>query len=172
MANYILYLLLAVFIFMNGTDYLDEHIKSSIKKQELLKFKLARQKLYEENRVEVQSMTEAQKKIFLENRKFFFKKDKKSTIVFSEIQEEIQKIMKPIAGKIIQLNSGIVIEEEYYSKYPLSLTIELIPEDLDKFFKYINENKKYLFMNDIHIAKEHRKKMLRIKISIIGYQLK
>jgi len=64
MANYMLYLLLSVFIFMNGTDYLDANIKSAIKSQELLKFKLARQALYEENRVEVNSMTETQKKYF------------------------------------------------------------------------------------------------------------
>lgn len=172
MANYMLYLLLSVFIFMNGTDYLDANIKSAIKSQELLKFKLARQALYEENRVEVNSMTETQKKIFLENRKFFFKKDKKPTIVFSDIQEQLQGIMQRIGGKILQLNSGIVIEEAYYAKYPLSLNIELIPEDLDKFFKYMHENNKYLFVNDIHISKENKKKMLRVSVSIIGYQLK
>jgi len=80
--------------------------------------------------------------------------------------------MQRIGGKILQLNSGIVIEEAYYSKYPLSLNIELIPEDLDKFFKYMHENNKYLFVNDIHISKENKKKMLRVSVSIIGYQLK
>ena len=172
MAKYMLYLLLSILIFMNGKEYLDTQIKSSIKSQELLKFKLARQALYEKNRIQVESMTKSQKKIFLENRKLFFKKDIKSTIVFSDIQEQIQEIMRNIGGKIVQLNSGIVIDEKYYSKYPISLNIELIPEDLDKFFKYINENKKYLFINDIHISKDTRKNILRINTNIIGYQLK
>ena len=167
-----LYLLLSIFIFLNGVDYFDESIKQSIKSQELYKTKLEKQSLYKAKKSEIELLIQKQNEQFLKNRKLFFKKSKKGTIVFSEIQEQIQTIMKNIGGKITHLNSGIAIEGEGYRKYPISLSLTLIPEDLDDFFKHLHSNKKYLFVDDIHISKDAKEQQLRLKITMIGYQLK
>lgn len=167
-----LYLLLSVFILLNGPAYFESNIKDAIKSQELYKTKIEKQSLYKMNKKEVEKLIEKQKQHFIENRKLFFKKIKKETIVFSEIQEQIQSMMRNVGGQIIQLNSGIAIETKWYKKYPISLSINVIPEDLDEFFKLLHKNKKYLFIDNIHISKDSRNQMLRLKITIIGYQLK
>ena len=172
MAKYYLYLLLSVFIFLNGTEYFHSNIKQTITRQETLKSKLKKQTLYESDKSKIESLIKEQKKLFIKNRELFFKKRKNETIVFSEIQEQIQHVMRNIGGKITQLSSGIAIDTTWYKKYPIALSVNLIPEDLDKFFKKINANKKYFFIDDIHISKDTRAQMLRLKITLIGYQLK
>ncbi|CAA6819820.1 MAG: Unknown protein [uncultured Sulfurovum sp.] len=171
MSKYYLYLLLAFFIFLNGVNYFDVEIRKTIKQQELLKYKLQKQALYEANKKEVKLLISNQEKVFVKNRKLFFAKNKKETIIFSELQEQIQKLMKKIGGKVTRLNSGIVVEKEFYKKYPISLNVEVVPEDLDDFFEKIRANNKYLFIDSIHISKDMKKNMLRLNITIIGYQL-
>jgi len=172
MAKYYLYLLLSFFIFLNGVEYFNIEIKNSIKKQELLKYKLKKQLLYDAKKEEVQAIVYREQDIISKNKKLFFDKKKKETIVFSEIQEEIQATMKKIGGKITRLNSGIAIDTDFYKKYPIAVNLELIPEDLDDFFKRISKTKRYLFLDMIHISKDVRKNMLRLNFTIIGYQLK
>jgi hypothetical protein len=171
MANYYLYLLIAVFIFINGATYFDNEIKITVKKQELLKQKIKKQKLYDSNIKEIKITLEKQKDIFINNRKPFFKKEKKETIIFSEIQQSIQNIFKSIGGKITQLNSGAVIKNKFYKKYNIALNFEIIPEDLEIFFKNLYKTEKYLFIDSIHLYRDKREKMIRVRISLIGYQL-
>lgn len=172
MAKYYLYLLLSFFIFLNSVDYFDLEIKNSIKKQELLKYKLKKQTLYRAKKEEIQSLVKMQEQIILKNKKLFFNQNKKETIIFSEIQEQIQKVMKKIGGKIVRSNSGMVIETDLYKKYPISINLKLIPEDLDDFFKGIGDTKQYLFIEMIHISKDVRMNMLHLNLTIIGYQIK
>jgi Tfp pilus assembly protein PilO len=172
MAKYYLYLLLSVFIFLNGIEYFHNTIKQTIIRQETLKSKLKKYALYESDKEKIELLIKEQRKLFAKNRKLFFKKSKNETIIFSEIQEQVQQIMHTIGGKITQLNSGVVVETKWYKKYPIALSIKLIPEDLDEFFKKINDNKKYFFIDDFHISNDTRAQMLRLKITLIGYQLK
>ena len=168
--NY-LYLLLGIFIFINGVGYFDEDIKQTIKQEELLKYKLKKQKLYDSHIEEIKRILDKQKIVFLKNREPFFAKNKKETIVFSEIQQHIQSIFKTLGGKITQLNSGVVIKNKFYKKYPITLNFEIIPEDLDDFFKKLYKTKKYLFIDSIHIFRNKRMRLLNIRITLIGYQL-
>lgn len=172
MARYYLYMLLAIFILINGVDYFDSNIKHGIKQEELFKYKLKKQKLYDSHIDDIKKILEEQKIKFIENRKLFFDKDKKGTIIFSDIQNNIQSIFKDIGGKITQLNSGAIIKNDFYIKYPISLTFDIIPEDLNVFFKKLYLIKKYLFIDSIHIYGNKRKKVLNIKITLIGFQLK
>jgi len=171
MEKHYLYLLLGVFIFINGVGYFDEDIKHTVKQEELLKYKLRKQELYDSHIEEIKKILAQQKMAFVKNREPFFAKEKKETIVFSEIQQSIQLIFKNIGGKIIQSNSGVVIKNEFYKKYPITLTLEVIPEDLDDFFKKLYKIKKYLFIDSIHISRNKRMRILSIRITLIGYQL-
>jgi len=172
MAKEYLYLLLSVFIFLNGVEYFEHNIEKVVKKQETIKYKLKKQALYKSNKKEVEKLIGEQKKLFIKNRELFFNKEIKETIVFSELQQNIQSVIKKIGGKPIHLNSGMVIDKKFYRKYPLALTLEVIPEDLENFFQELHHNKKYLFIDSIHISKNHKKQLLRLKITLIGYQLK
>ncbi len=171
MAKYYLYLLLGFFIFINGVGYFNEKIKDTLRQKELIKYKLKKQKLYNSNISKIEEILSNQQKIFLKNRELFFEKDKKETIVFSEMQQSIQTIFKDIGGKITQINTGIVIKNEFYKKYPIRLTLDIIPEDLDTFLKRLYKSKKYLFIDSIHIFANKRKNILNIKMTLIGYQL-
>jgi len=172
MAKYYLYILLSFFIILNGVTFFEKNIKKNILKEEHLKYKLKKQQLFNSHKVDIESILEKQNKIFVENRKLFFKKSRKETIVFSELQESIQLLMKGLGGKILHLNSGMAIDSELYKKYPLSLSLHLIPEDLDNFFENLYKSKKYLFVDSIHINVNSKKEFLNLKITVIGYQLK
>ena len=171
MAKYYLYLLLGFFIFINGVGYFNGKIKDTLRQKELIRYKLKKQKLYNSNISKIEEILSNQQKIFLKNRELFFEKDKKETIVFSEMQQSIQTIFKDIGGKITQINTGIVIKNEFYKKYPIRLTFDIIPEDLDIFLKRLYKSKKYLFIDSIHIFANKRKNILNIKMTLIGYQL-
>jgi len=171
MSNSYLYLLMAIFIFMNGSTYFDDEIKNIVKNEELLKQKIKKQKLYDSHIKEIELILIQQKEVFVKNRESFFSKKKKETIVFSEIQQSIQSIFTNLAGKITQLNSGVVIKNKLYKKYPTTLTLEIIPEDLEDFFRKLYKTKKYLFIDSLHLYRDTKAKMLRVRISLIGYQL-
>jgi len=171
MSNYYLYLLLAVFIFMNGTTYFDDEIKKVVKSEELLKYKIKKQKLYDSNVEKTKLLLQKQEDGFLKNRELFFVKKRKETIVFSEIQQSIQSIFNNIGGKITQLNSEVVVKNEFYKKYPIRLTFEIIPEDLNRFFTKLYKIKEYLFIDSLHLYRDKRAKMIRVKITLIGFQL-
>jgi len=171
MANYYLYLLMAFFIFINGTTYFDDEIKTVIKSEELLKHKIKKQKLYDAHIKEIKLILVKQKESFLKNREFFFSKEKKETIIFSEIQQSIQSIFNGLGGKITQLNSGVVIKNKFYKKYPISLNFEIIPEDLEGFFSRLYKTKKYLFIDSLHLYRDKKAKMITVRITLIGYQL-
>jgi len=171
MVNYYLYLLMAIFIFINGVTYFDSEIKSVIKNEELLKQKIKKQKLYDSNIKEIKIILAKQKEVFVKNREPFFDKKKKETIVFSEIQQSIQTIFNNLGGKITQLNSGSVIKNEFYKKYNIALTFDIIPEDLEKFLTKLYKIEKYLFIDSLHLFRDKRAKTIRVRISLIGYQL-
>ena len=171
MAKYYLYLLIAIFIFVNGTAYFNNEIKSTVKTEELLKQKIKKQKLYDSHIKEIKRILIKQKKAFLKNREPFFSKKKKETIVFSEIQQSIQAIFTNLGGKITQLNSGVVIKNKRYKKYPISLTLEIIPEDIELFFTRLYKTEKYLFIDSLHLYRDKRANIIRVHISLIGYQL-
>lgn len=171
MAQYYLYLLLSIFIFINGVGYFDSEIKDTVKQEELLKYKLKKQKLYDSHIEEIEKILEEQKGKFLKNRELFFDKNKKETIIFSKIQQHIQSIFGNIGGKIIQINSGVVVKNNFYNKYPISLNFDIIPEDLDIFLKELHKIKKYLFIDSIHLYRDKRKRVLNVKITLIGFQL-
>ena len=171
MAKYYLYFLLSVFIYINVVGFFEENLKKNIQKETLLKYKLKKQELYASNIKVVESMLVHQKILLEKNKKFFFINKKKETIVFSEIEQEIQTLFKGIGGKITQLNSGVVIKTEWYKKYPISLTLFLVPEDLDKFLKKLYLNKKYLFLDSINIYRNSKKRMIELRINLLGYQL-
>jgi len=172
MAKYYLYLLFAVFIFINGIGYFEEELKVEMKKQTLLHIKLDKQKLYYLHSKEIDSILTQQNQTIAKNSKLFFEKNKKETIVFSEIQSYVQSIAKSINGKINQLHSGTVMKTPMYIKYPISLDIELIPEDLDKFLKKLYSSKRYLFIDSIFVVANQREKILLLKITLLGYQLR
>ena len=172
MAKYYLYLLFSIFILLNGIEFFEKELTQSIKKNNLLFYKLEKQKLYSTRSKEVKEILNKQKSIFLNNSKFFFKKEKKETIIFSEIQSYLQSIAKSIDAKITQLQSGSVIDLKMYRKYPISLDLRLIPEDLDVFLKKLHQNKKYLFIDSLYIVAIKRENVLRVKVTLIGYQLK
>ena len=171
MANYYFYLLIAIFISINGLDYFDNEIKSLVQSEELLKSKIKKQKLYDSHIKEIKVLLTQQKKIFEKNREPFFMKTKKETIVFSEMQQSVQSVFSTMGGKITQLNSGVVIKNKFYKKYPISLNFEIIPEDLENFFSNLYETKKYLFIDSLHLYRDKRAKMLSVRITLIGYQL-
>jgi hypothetical protein len=162
---------MALFIFMNASSYFDTEIKTAIKKQDLLKYKLRKQQLYDANVEEIKSILVKQKRILIKNREPFFINKKKETIVFSEIQQSVQGLFKDIGGKINQLNSGVVIKNKFYKKYPITVNFELIPEDLAKFFTKLYKTKKYLFIDSLHLYRDKRAKMISVRITLIGYQL-
>ncbi len=172
MAKYFLYILLSLFIFINGIGYFEEEIDKIVKKRSLLEYKLKKQKLYALHIDKVKELLNIQEKGLLKNRVYFFDKNKKETIIFSEIQNYIQRISKEVNAKIILLNSGIVIEKKLYKKYPIMLNLTLIPEDLDNFFKQLYKSEKYLFVDSIQISTNPRDRALFLKITLIGYQIK
>jgi len=172
MAKYYLYLLFSIFILLNGIEFFEKELIQSVKKNNLLLYKLEKQKLYLTHSTEVKEILNGQKNVFLNNSKFFFKKEKKETIVFSEIQTYLQSIAKSIDARITQLQSGSVVDLKMYRKYPISLDLRLIPEDLDVFFKKLYNSKQYLFIDSLYVVAIKRENVLRLKVTLIGYQLK
>ena len=172
MAKYYLYLLISLFLFINGVDFFEKEISSELQKRTLLQYKLKKQTLYASHLNEVESLLNNQEKIFSKSRELFFQKDKKETIVFSEIQNYIQGITQEVNAKIQLLNSGMVIDSELYRKYPIILSLNLIPEDLDRFFKKLYQSKKYLFIDSIQISTNPREGLLHLKTTLMGYQIK
>jgi len=172
MAKYYLYTLFSVFILLNGVDFFEKSLKSTIKKQALLEYKIEKQKLYEGNKEEVEEILLEQKKVFMKNSKLFFTKEKKETIVFSEIQSYIQLIAKSVDARIIQLQSGSVVETKMYRKYPISVNLKLIPEDINLFLRMLYEGDKYLFIDSVYVVAIPRERVLRIQITLAGYQIK
>ena len=172
MAKYFLYLLLSFFILLNGLTYFEDEVKYILKKDRLLTHKLAKKKLYEEHSEEVLSILESQKNILSKNKTLFFDKNKKETIVYSKIQTLLQGIAHKIDAKIIKLDTGTVISKEYYKKYLISLKIELIPEDMNTFFKLLSLSEHYYLIDSLYIARLSRKGSLLLQLTLIGYQLK
>ena len=172
MAKYYLYLLVSFFLFINGIDYFEGKIDKTVKKKSLLEYKLKKQKLYASHIDEVKSILTMQEKILSKNSVWFFEKNKKETIIFSEIQNYIQGISKKVNAKIRLLNSGVVVDSELYRKYPIMLNLTLIPEDLDRFFKQLYKSKKYLFIDSLQISTSPREEALYLKITLMGYQIK
>jgi len=172
MAKYYLYLLVSIFLFINGIEYFEDEIEKTVKKRSLLEYKLKKQNLYALHIDEVEAILNREEKILSKNRLKFFDKNQKETIVFSEIQNYLQGISKKVNGKIKLLNSGILIDNKLYRKYPIMLNLTLIPEDLDKFFKELYKTKKYLFIDSIQISVNKRELSLYLKITLMGYQIK
>ena len=172
MAKYLLYLLLSFFILINGLTYFEDEVKNILKKDRLLIHKLAKKKLYEEHSEDVLHILEKHKKTLLENKKLFFNKNKKETIVYSQIQTLLQGIAKKIDAKIVKLDTGTVINKKDYKKYLISLRIELIPEDMNKFFKYLSKSEHYYLVDSLYLARLPRKRVLLLQLTLIGYQLK
>ena len=172
MAKYYLYILLALFLLLNGVTYFEEELKRTLKYGMTLNYKLKKQTLYSSHTEEVKEILTKQKVILGKNSNLFFKKNKKGTIVFSEIQSYIQSTAKLVNGKIIQLQSGTIIDLELYRKYPISLNLKLIPEDLDRFFKKLYSSKKYFFIDSLYVVANKRERILLLKITLSGYQLK
>jgi len=172
MAKYYLYVLVSLFILLNVVDYIQKELKQTIKQHTLLEYKIAKQKLYSSHTQEVKNILNEQKKILEQNEKFFFKKDKKETLIFSEIQKYLQSISKSIDGEITKLQSGSVIDFKEYKRYPITLDVRLIPEDLNIFLKNIYSWNKYLYIDSIFIYTLQIENRLRVKITLVGYQLK
>jgi len=173
MAKYYLYILLALFLMLNGVTYFEKELKSTLKYGMTLDYNLKKQILYSSHTKEVKEILTKQKEILGKNSALFFKKNKKGTIVFSEIQSYIQSTAKAVNGKIIQLQSGTIIDNiKLYRKYPISLNLKLIPEDLDRFFKKLYSSEKYLFIDSLYVAANKRERILLLKITLSGYQLK
>ncbi len=172
MAKYFLYLLLSFFILLNGLAYFEDEVKHILKQDRLLMHKLAKKKLYEEHSEEVLSILKSQKKILSDNKILFFDKNKKETIVYSKIQTLLQGIARKIDAKIIKLDTGTVISKKHYKKYLISLKIELIPEDMNRFFKYLSSSEHYYLIDSLYIARLSRKGRLLLQLTLVGYQLK
>ena len=172
MAKYYLYILLSIFILLNGVDFFKNKLKHTITRNVSLLYKLKKQELYKMQKKEVEEIVLKQKNIFSKNVKYFFSKDKKETLVFSEIQSYIQSITQSVQIKINNLQSASVIESKLYRVYPISLDLKLIPEDLENFLAMLYKGDKYLFINSIYIIRVERERVLRVKITLEGYQLK
>ena len=172
MAKYFLYLLLSFFIFINGLAYFEYEIKHILKQDRVILHKLAKKKLYEGKSQEVLTLLEEQKKIFSTNKMLFFTKDQKETIIYSQIQTLLQGIARKIDAKIVNLNTGVVVNKEHYKKYLISLKLELIPEEIDSFFKQLSEAKHYYLIDSLYLARLPRKGTLLLQLTLIGYQLK
>ena len=172
MAKYFLYLLLSFFILLNGLTYFKDEIKHILKKDRLLTYKLAKKKLYEEHSEEVLSILESQKDVLIKNKTLFFNKSKKETIVYSKIQTFLQEITDKVDAKIIKLDTGTVISKKYYKKYLISLKIELIPEDINRFFKLLSLSEHYYLVDSVYLARLPQKGSLLLQLTLIGYQLK
>jgi len=172
MAKYYLYILFSIFILLNGVSFFKQELKHTLTRNSSLLYKLEKQKLYATQKKEVEEIVLHQKNIFFKNREYFFSKEKKETIVFSEIQTYIQSIAKSINAKVNLLQSASVVDLERYRIYPISLDLKLIPEDLDIFFKKLYQGKKYLFIDSIYVIRIQRERILRVQITLSGYQLK
>ena len=172
MAKYYLYILFSIFILLNAVSFFEQELKHTLTRHASLMYKLEKQKLYATQKKEVEKILLYQKNIFLKNVKYFFTKEKKETIVFSEIQTYIQSIVKSIDAKVNLLQSASVIESKMYRTYPISLDLKLIPEDLDIFLKKLYQGKKYLFIDSIYVIRIQRERVLRVQITLSGYQLK
>ena len=172
MAKYYLYILFSIFILLNGVNFFEQKLKNALTRNASLLYKLEKQKLYATQKKEVEKIVLHQKKIFLKNRKYFFSKEKKETIIFSEIQTYIQSVAKSIDAKVNLIQSASVVDSKMYRTYPISLNLKLIPEDLDIFLKKLYQGKKYLFINSIYVIRIQRERILRVQITLSGYQLK
>lgn len=172
MAKYYLYTLLAIYIFLNGVSYFEKELEKSLKKRTLLMYKLEKQKLFMTHKKEVNNILDIQKSIFSKNSEYFFEKLTKETIVFSEIQSFIQKVSKSIDGRIVRLQSGVVRDLASYRKYPISLDMQVIPEDINRFFQELYKNKKYLHIKSLYLVPVPRERAVLIKVTLIGYQIK
>jgi hypothetical protein len=172
MAKYYLYVLFSIFILLNGVSFFEKELKHTLMRNTSLLYKLEKQKLYATQKKEVEEILESQKNIFIKNIKYFFSKDKKETIVFSEIQSYLQSVTKSIDAKVSLLQSATVIDSKLYRTYPISLDLRLIPEDLNIFLKKLYQGKKYLFIESIYVVRIQRERVLRVQITLSGYQLK
>ena len=172
MAKDYLYLLVAIFILINVVPFLEEEIYQDMKDQNLVKHKISKQNLYSSHTDEVLLILKEQDKVMSTNAKFFFDKKKKQTLVYTDIQNFLQSTVKKSYGKIVKLDTGIVIEKEDYKKYLISLNLKVIPEDLDVFFKNLLQSKYYLLIDSLYISRLPREKSLMVQLTLIGYQLK
>jgi len=170
MAKYFLFILLAFFLFINILNPLEKELKETLKKKQLLYYKLEKQKFYLNNEKLVNKILLRQTDTLSKSSNMFFDKKDKQTLVFSKIQSYIQSIVKD--AKITQLHTGVVIEKNNYYQYPVVLDLRIIPEDLNIFFRNIFNSKYYFSIDSLKIVSLKRESLLRLKITFIGYQLK
>jgi len=170
MAKYFLFILLAFFLFINILNPLEKELKETLKKKQLLYYKLEKQKFYLNNEKLVNKILLRQTDTLSKSTNMFFDKKDKQTLVFSKIQSYIQSIVKD--AKITQLHTGVVIEKNNYYQYPVVLDLRIIPEDLNIFFRNIFNSKYYFSIDSLKIVSLKRESLLRLKITFIGYQLK
>ena len=172
MAKYLLYLLLAVFILINGLNYFKSEISHTLKLERLVKYKIKKRELYESKGKEILSLLKNNEKILNKNKELFFSKKQKETIVYSKIQALLQKVVKKSFAKILKSNTGIVIDKKNYKKYTISLRVEVVPEYLDKFFKELYKQKYYFSVDSIYISRFTKNQTLLLQLVLVGYQLK
>ena len=170
MAKYFLFILLAFFLFINILNPLEKELKETLKKKQLLYYKLEKQKFYLNNEKLVNKILLRQTDTLSKSSNMFFDKKDKQTLVFSKIQSYIQSIVKD--AKITQLHTGVVVEKNNYYQYPVVLDLRIIPEDLNIFFRNIFNSKYYFSIDTLKIVSLKRESLLRLKITFIGYQLK
>ena len=170
MAKYFLFILLAFFLFINILNPLEKELKETLKKKQLLYYKLEKQKFYLNNEKLVNKILLQQTDTLSKSTNMFFDKKDKQTLVFSKIQSYIQSIVKD--AKITQLHTGVVIEKNNYYQYPVVLDLRIIPEDLNIFFRNIFNSKYYFSIDSLKIVSLRRESLLKLKITFIGYQLK
>lgn len=172
MAKDYLYFLVAIFILINVLPYFEKEIYQNIKDQNLVEHKISKQNLYSSHTDEVRLILKEQEKVVSHNAKFFFDKKKKQTLIYTDIQNFLQSTVKKSYGRIVKLDTGVVIEKEDYKKYLISLNLKLIPEDLDLFFKNLLQSKYYLLIDSLYISRLPREQSLMVQLTLIGYQLK
>ncbi len=172
MAKYLLYLLLAIFILINGLSYLKSEILYTLKLEKLIQYKIKKRELYESKGKEILSLLKTNEEILKKNQMLFFDKKEKDTIIYSKIQALLQEISKKSSAKIIKVDTGVVVDKINYKKYTISLRIEIVPEYIDIFFKELYKQKYYFSVDSIYITRLARKQTLLLQLALVGYQLK
>jgi len=170
MAKYFLFILIAFFLFINVLNPLKKELRQTLKKQQLLYYKLEKQKFFLSHKKLINEILLSQGDTLSKNTNMFFDKKDKPTLVFSKMQSYIQSIVKD--SKISQLHVGELMEKEEYYKYPILLDLRIIPEDLNDFFKNLFNSKQYFSIDSLNIVSLRRESVLRLEITLIGYQLK
>jgi hypothetical protein len=172
MAKYYLYFLFSIFLFLNVVDGLSSQLKESLSNYSHIRYKQKKENLYNANKEGVLLLIKNQAKELSNNKIFFFPSNEKETLIFSKLQRNLQSMAREIQAKITHINSATVEEHPYYRKYPISIEIKCIPEDLERLLKKIAESKEYLFIDSLYVVTVPRIRGLNVKMTLIGYQIK